>query len=494
MSKSENNINDIKFILERVIWYLKQPFGTLIEYFKENKLDAFYSLPHPEGGMLICGLEANKRFESISKRFLSTQKEKKHKTDISKFTNELKNEFVDRFILKQQEICQRNVDRMIASSYKRVAINFKAIRHFIPCSIFKTSKPSIFKVGPVEFLHKSQFFMKYEKEIEARREEIAKEHRERCQLVIKEGMPAGRVATTEQSKKLGNRLVDGLREFYDQYDWFSVVDITECDPIISYDKALFTTRAALNILKLLLGVQYTDKIRTAYDSGISNKSAKLSKPLNEKIHISLAIGYNGNIPGDKWYEAIIEKGGYFFNLAALALTYCNNFDNIPPLSIRFIDALSWYGDGISERVPAAQVIKLVSSIERMTGTGKENEDGNKRGVTDIVTKRSAILYHHATEESFESCLEEIKKIYDCRSNLVHGTISPFDDQVVAIAYKATEMTRMILLQGLEFFNFIGLDKMDLSQKDLRTYYSHLEKGYFGKRNIEEAANKITRTE
>lgn len=228
-----------------------------------------------------------------------------------------------------------------------------------------------------------------------------------------------------------------------------------------------------------MGEQYTDKIRTAYDSGIPNKSAKMSKSLNEKLYISLSISHDQKISDDKWYEDLIEKdSGHFFNLVTLALTKCCDFNNIPHLSIRFIDALSWYGDGISEKVPAAKVIKLVSAIERMTVTGMEkNIDGKRRGITNIVTQRSAILYRHATDESFKSCLQTMKNIYACRSSLVHGSISPFNEQIATIAYKATEMTRMILLMGLSFFNLIGLDKIDLSQKDLEMYYGHLEKGY-----------------
>ena len=61
-----------------------------------------------------------KRFENIANRFLSTQKEKKRRTDISKFINELKKQFVDRFITNQQELCQKNVDKTITLSYDRI--------------------------------------------------------------------------------------------------------------------------------------------------------------------------------------------------------------------------------------------------------------------------------------------------------------------------------------------------------------------------------------
>jgi hypothetical protein len=476
MSKSQENLKDVTFICERVIWYLKQKPEELIEYFKEHRLDALYSISDPNRGMIICGLEASKRFTDIAERFLSTQEEKKRKANLSKVIGNLKEEFSRRFIQRGEEISQRNIDRMIASAYKLTSKKFESIRHFIPCTIFLTKSIKSFEVGPVQFLHESKFFDSYKKEIQALREEIKVDHQARCRSAVSEGFPEDRIATEKQSEQLANRLVDGLLDFNTQYEWFAVVDIGECDSTVLYNKAVFTTKTALNILKLLLGGQYTDRLRTAQDYGLPHKRAKLTRGADGKLDISLSSIPGGNVLGDDWFEFLSTKAEYFFKLASRALAFSVEFSEIPPLCTRFIDSLSWYGDAISEKSPAAKIVKYVSSIERMTGTGIESDENvNERGVTEIVTNRSSILYSNATGKSLDDCFREVNHIYECRSNLLHGSISPFDDSVVSDSYKAEEISRLILLTGLDFFNSLGLDNPTMNQRQLRGHYNDLEK-------------------
>ncbi|MFQ5713058.1 MAG: hypothetical protein ACE5GU_03400 [Candidatus Scalinduaceae bacterium] len=288
MSKSQENLKDVNFICERVNWYLKQKPRELIEYFKEHRFDSLYSILHPESGMLICGLEASRRFTSIAERFLSTQVEKKRKTNLSRFVGNLKEEFSMRFVGQGQELSQKNIDRMISSAYKRTEKQYEKIRHYIPFEIILTKHINSFEVGPVQFIHKSRFFEYHKSEINDLRNGIRKEHQDRCKSAVKEGFPVNSVATEEQSQQLANHLVDGLLESFGQYEWFAVLDIAECDSQVSYDRALFTTKTALNIIKLLLGGQYTDRLRTAQDHGHSTKGAELTRSNDGKLHISLS--------------------------------------------------------------------------------------------------------------------------------------------------------------------------------------------------------------
>lgn len=479
MSKSQENLNDVNFICERVNWYRKQKSQDLIEYFKEHRFDALYSIPHPESGMLICGLEASRRFTSIAERFLSTQAEKKRKTDLSKFVYNLKDEFSRRFVGQEQELSQRNIDRMISTAYKQTEKLYEKLRHYIPCEIILAKNINNFEVGPVKFIHKSKFFESHKNEINDLRNGISKDHQDRCKSAVTEGFPENRVATEEQSQQLANHLVDGLLESFGQYEWFAVLDIAECNSQVSYDRALFTTKTALNIIKLILGGQYTDRLRTAQDYGHSTKGAELTRSNDGKLHISLSSTPSGNVAGDNWLDFLTTRAGYFFNLASQALHLSVGFDNLSPLCTRFIDSLSWYGDAISEKSTASKIVKFVASIERMTGTGIEkDENEEERGVTDIVTKRSSILYSIATGESLDKSLEKVSYIYDCRSNLLHGSISPFEDSVLENSYKAEQISKYILLTGLDYFNTLGLDNHTIHQKQLRKHYNKLEKKYF----------------
>lgn len=109
------------------------------------------------------------------------------------------------------------------------------------------------------------------------------------------GFPSERVSSPEVSEKLANFLVDGLLEFFAPYQWVADVEILPYEGKVSYDRALFLIRSVLNIIKLMLGRQYTDRLRTAEDRGHAKKSALLSRTADGKPHISITGTPNDNV-------------------------------------------------------------------------------------------------------------------------------------------------------------------------------------------------------
>ncbi len=477
MAKPNPNLADIEFICERVIWSLKLKPEELMQHVREHRMDAFHTIPNPKnGGMIIIGREAAQRFSDIATRFLASQPDKKARANHTEFVEKLRNEFSRRFLQDGREVDQANVDRMISAAYKAAARDFEAARHFIPCALFFSEGVKSFDVGPVKFVHESEFFASNKDEFANLPEKIKSRHQARVAAEIEKGFPAANAASAEQSAKLANHLVDGLLTSFREFNWFAVVDVPPCEAKVSYERALFAVKGALNIIKLLLGAQYTYRLRTAEDHGHAVKAAKLKRKADGELEISLSTTPTDNTVGENWLQALTNQSGSFFALAAHVLTQCAGLDKPPHLCARFIDALYWFGDAIAERSPAAKIVKFVSAIERIAGTGLENDStGKPRGVTDIVTVRAAILHSNATGVSFADSKREIAQIYDCRSDLVHGSISPFDESVAAQVVKTHEGTRMIVLVALDFFNSIGLDDATLTEKDLRRRYQELEK-------------------
>jgi hypothetical protein len=160
----------------------------------------------------------------------------------------------------------------------------------------------------------------------------------------------------------------------------------------------------------------------------------------------------------------------FFEMAVRAVHLDKPFDRVPPLVARFRDALTWYGDAVSDSGSAARVTKFVTAIERTVGT--EDHDGYGSKVTDVVTKRAAILYSDSGK-SLAECEAEMDELYECRSNLVHGTISPLDQSVSDEAHRADEISRLIILSALDFFTALGIDRSDMTAKVLRREYEAL---------------------
>jgi hypothetical protein len=477
MTDAELNERDVHFIRERVLKYLKatQDPNTLMKYISEQGLDALYHIPDSKIGMIIIGREASQRMVDIARRFLSGQPREKRKTTPSKFAEKLEVEFSLRFIRGYEEATEVNINAMIAAAFDACATEHEAIRHFIPCAIILGQSAPRFSVGPVTFVQKVEFFATHKDDIEALRADIRERHLKLSQESAARAMPANVPSNDADSQECADHLVDGFVSFFEEFQWVAIVDISECDASVSYDRALFLTRSALNIIKLLLGARYTHRLRTAEDRGHSHEAARLKRGSDGKLGVSLSYTPKDNVGGENWQEMMRQCGRFFTN-ACRVLELCADFADAPPLCTRFVDALSWYGDATTEHSPAAKIIKFVTAIEGITRTGFERDEfGNKRGVTKVVTLRAGIVHSMVTEGKLDDSMPQVSAIYGCRSGLVHGSTSPFDDIIAETVPKAAEMARFILLGGLDYFCHLGIEDMEFNPEELSRRYRLLEK-------------------
>jgi hypothetical protein len=397
---------------------------------------------------------------------------------LPEFTKALTEEFTKRFLgSNPAQVNKQNIERMLSSAYRNVSSKFDSLTHYIPCSIVLYADPEKFKIGPVQFIHKSSFKNEYGEEIEARRRAIAGKHKERCKKAVLEGMKPENAAKPEQSKELSDYLIDGVNTFFDLYDWVGIIIIEACHPVVSRQRAILAVEGAINILKLLLGQRYSDKMRTAFAPGIPARTAELRRSSGGVLEVIVSRSYDGNLPGKNWYQDISEALGLHFKLAEKSLEAFLDTKGEMLLSQRFVDALAWYGDAVSEPSPASKVVKYVSAMERMTVTGKEwNENKEERSITEILTRRSAILHHDP--DNLDSSLKEIEEIYECRSEIIHGSLSPFHGSISNMAERAEFFARIVLLSGLQYFQSLGLDNPKFTTKQLRRAYVSLEKHFF----------------
>jgi hypothetical protein len=292
-------------------------------------------------------------------------------------------------------------------------------------------------------------------------------------------MSAERAATPEQSRHHADFLVDNLQKFFSLYDWIAVVTVGKCDPVISRERALLTVEGALNILKLLLSQNHSHRFRIAHKPGLPRDTAELTRFSANTLNIAISHRLEGNAISDDGFQFISEQeDGFYLRTAEKTLESLIDPSRKAPLNQRFLDALAWYGDAVGELSPAARVVKYVTAAERMTVTEKEHDDSGKaRGVTEIVTRRAAILCYTPTENDLDDWETAIGDVYNCRSELVHGSLSPFDEQVFAMVNKAEQISRRVLLRGLEFFNTLGLDTPNYSVRKLKENYLQLERHF-----------------
>lgn len=478
MPKKSPDLVDLESILERTIWSLKQTPEQLMAHIRVNRTDVFHTIPDPKtGGKLIIGSDGTDRFWAIARRHLASISARKRRTSLPAFVEQLRVEFSQLFLAEGAKADQPSVDQWINRAYAAIAEEYKATTHYIPCAFLDPANVRSFEVGPVTFLHKAEFSRLYGQEIDKLPESIRVRHREFVAGMIEKGFPAENAATPEQSERLGHRMTDGLRDFFDCYNWYAVVMVDAADADVSYDRALFATRGALNIIKVLIGSYHTDRLRTANDPGSASKGARLTRDAKGEFEISLSTAAVDNVGVECWHEFLSKDER--FTLLARALSHCSTFEDPPHLCHRLMDAVTWFGDAVAEKSPAAKIVKFVNAIERICGTDKEfvEKDGEKkeRGVTDIVLTRSSILYSIITGKTFKAAKTEIEETYKCRSKLVHGSLSPFADDVTEQLHKTDRLTGILLLAAVDYFEGLGLEDRTIDENKLREAFLQLEK-------------------
>ena len=477
MGQWEENVEDVRFVLSRIEWFATQPVETVRAHFRTHKMDGLCTVPHPsgKGTGFICGREAYLRINALGERFLACHRDKAAKVRLQEYTQELRAELVRRFIKESEPVERKNVDRMLSTAYRRISHRFEGLVHYIPCSVFLARRPAEFEVGPVRFMLRSKFEDAYGAEIEARREALASEMLEDARAMAEQSPTAAIDVSPAHYERLADSITSRMTGFFQRFDWVAIVEIPECDERTSERRALLAVEAALDMLKLLIGQSHTYKLGTAYGPRPNADSATLSRSPDGDLRISVSMGYQGNVIDNDWLSIILEQGRFYFETGVQTIGAIVDPNTATYLKLRFLDALRWYGEGVCENSLGAQVIKFVTAIEAMTVTGKErNERGEERGVTEIVTNRTTALSWHPCWKTRGKRVNEIGAVYDCRSRLVHGTMSPNDESLEEMAWKAEEIAQSALLDGLDFFEGLGLNDKAFGLKDLRKAYCGLE--------------------
>jgi hypothetical protein len=477
MGKAEDNLRDVQKIYDEIEFYKSKTPKDFAEGITLDKDAIRYTVYDFSGRIFICGFEASMKFYNLANRHLDSYPENKQKFDFNDFVKNLHGVFLEFFVHEGREITSQSVNKLLVSTDKRSRRKLQNLTHYIPCNIFHSSTIPEFQIGPIKFLHETRFDELYLNEIEELRTTIAQDHQVRCQeLISRTSYVFSNVASPEQSKDLANRLVDGLLSAWNSYEWIAVIKIDGYMPTVSYEKAVLSTKTALNILKLILGGYYTNRIRLGSDDMEPLKGATLSRKEGERLDISLSSTARSKPIGDQWLEILQTVYADYLEISVKAIDTIISFEKTPPLCERFLDALSWYGDAVTESSEAAKIVKFVSAIERMAGTGKTATDDNaqqKRTVTDIIISRASILYSNASDETISDSIQKVTRVYAQRSDLVHGSISPLE-VCANDAAEAENIARFVLLSGLDFFHILGFSDESMNKRKLKEDYENLE--------------------
>jgi len=138
------------------------------------------------------------------------------------------------------------------------------------------------------------------------------------------------------------------------------------------------------------------------------------------------------------------------------------------LADRLIDAFYWFGDASRDNNSSAQVVKLVTAMERLVTM--KNEEKNK-DITENFCRRVSYLiaiYHGEIDKRYN----EAKKLYKLRSNFVHGSQSIYKTYDTELGFDPFELAYPAILSACIGFYKLGLD-LNSYEKKLKNMYSEL---------------------
>jgi hypothetical protein len=437
-------IEDIKFIFvecER-LWDQIQSQGLL----SISKEDSFCEMPHPShnSAKMLCGHAASQRLNKIS-RNVAIQHGLEKRIKLEKFREIFSRIMVNRFLREKRPINTKEVDKIIGSSVKQAKTHLRDVTYFIPCHLMRTKDPEALVIGPIKFHNRASIRRLFLDKLNQRIEDPNTEH-----------------------NKNSRRLLNDAIRYYRKFGWVAEVEIKGYDRETSAEIAEQAVISALDCLHLMLGAEWTDKMQIQGPAIFMDRRAKLYLSDSNELEASLSSSVFGQVNfTEGWSEGLSSPEHInMLNLFGVALELAVDPALARPLSQRFLDAAQWFGEASRDKSPSTRVVKYVTALERMVMT--EEQDDISRLVSDRV---SAFCFDKP--EDRELWRAKVKKTYDLRSKLVHGSISPRSDEVWQGVYVGAQLCEVTLLRVLNEFGVDGLKEDKFSSRRLGEWFNNV---------------------
>lgn len=268
---------------------------------------------------------------------------------------------------------------------------------------------------------------------------------------------------------------DECEEKYSQYQWFVEV---KTPPVYSYkiasDIASKTALDALNLLHMFIPISHSFRMKTGFGISPINEAHQIYKSGNGNFAYSLSKGAAGNvgIPDRFWDHINQGEHKKWLDVYSKCISLSLDLQNTCPTVNRFLDATYWMGDAIREENSTTRVVKYVTALERLL-TFSENG-----GLKKIISKRgSALLLGAGFIDSamLPKTYENLKKLYQIRSDIVHGIISPVAKNLPISAVTVDQLVREIILSFIELVGD-AIDSKD-AEKKLLPWLKEMVKHY-----------------
>ncbi|MES1146919.1 MAG: hypothetical protein ABUL52_00845 [Solimonas sp.] len=406
-------LQSAEFVLSEISRVNSLSFEERMERIRADSREGFGCLwGHPKFHPLECGRAALAEFENIVAYSLTRQPDLRAKISWREIHGAVTYAFVDRFIAKSQNLSSQTIQAMADAACNHARKKLSNHTLVIPCRLWTQEIPDEIAVGPIRFIRAKKFF---------------------------ESLPETSL------KVIQDDLHERVERFAMDSGWTAVVSVQSVDRVTAERRVQMAVDAGICILKLLVGPTRTRRCRRASEWGPSAFHGYFVVGKDGVLEPAATIGGSEDIVWENWKDILTDgdERRWVFEFASSSIDGILNPEACLPLQSRFLDALKWFGEGVSETSPAARLTKYVFAWERLVATSKEAD------VTRLVSSRSAHLIAYTVGSRGDDLMRELIRLYDVRSRLAHGSQSPWANyELEKFADESEALTVRLLIGSL----------------------------------------------
>ena len=241
-------------------------------------------------------------------------------------------------------------------------------------------------------------------------------------------------------KTADEKALDLFSQSGEKYGWVASVKIPRCAPDVSRRRAEEIVEAAINLLKVFIGLRYARSMRLPHTAPSRNRETCVLIDIDNKV---------------KWtwhgpsLEGALVAGDPVGGIAPCIRHFASDLlnkslsGNRDEATARLLDALRWFGDASFEESGGVQIVKWIAALERLTATERLY-----KGVTHNFCKRVALLASGLGTGQVEDAYRDAHRAYDFRSDVMHGSRSQDDEHLAMNTGFVHDLTREAIFGAL----------------------------------------------
>jgi hypothetical protein len=437
---SRKDFIDYEFFVHELVRIAQMGIPQLREFAEKSRHDLLPTIRNPiTNSLMLTSREMRTRIRQAAIRGLETFGDEAKKFDLGDLIGELQREVFRRYTEDPPTITDENAHQIFLSAAQNQLNRFEEITHYIPCSIASHEQPTRFEIGPVQFRLSKIFWPEIQKSV-------------------------------RELKFVTEMRLEMLREFFNSHKWVAIVRVPPASLSVSTLRARQTISASLNLFKLFVGGRTVARVRHAYEPGFVRETSVLWSGEKDGFHLSTIFGgIDAHVDGN-WIEDVRNFPQWKFGATTIQRKL-TEWSPLPEAEERFMDALTWHGEAISDARPEARIIKFWTAIERIVSFQKK----------DNVTLRAAVM-SITPKQDLESYVRRCQTLYSFRSEVVHGNAPRQGTKMESMAHEIEDISQNVL---------IGYTRIAIHLKQIGGLDRDSVEGQF-KRLDEISKNKLSR--